>query len=346
MESAHDLHLLGVPACRVRPECRLPRCPAGVAVPWHLPSHRAPASARKRGQPTVTGRCRRATADATEYESSARREIHRPRPPSANVRRSASPFEAARPVRPPYDQKCRAVSVQVSTLERSSPSSGSRRKFRNVRTHRAGLAAISGGLLAAAAIATVSAPITDAAPVTDAAASAAAVTTTTFTPVADTFVAEYNKGGNFGARTTFAVDASAIQRAFVKFSVAGLTEPVASAKLRLHVADVAGSASDIGGSWSLMSNTTWSESAGHIQQPASDRRRPAGDRRPCRPQHLGRDRRHRPDHGQRHLQHRWHLDQLGRRRVRLEGGRCDRPAAGHHDRHGAPVVRPRDRGCG
>jgi acid phosphatase type 7 len=143
--------------------------------------------------------------------------------------------------------------------------------FRNVRIHRAGLAAVSGGLLAAAAIVTISAPITDAAPVTDAAASAAAVTTTTFTPVADTFVAEYNQGGNFGARTTFAVDASAIQRAFVKFSVAGLTEPVASAKLRLHVADVAGSASDIGGSWSLMANTTWSESAVTFNnQPAID----------------------------------------------------------------------------
>jgi 3',5'-cyclic AMP phosphodiesterase CpdA len=140
-----------------------------------------------------------------------------------------------------------------------------------MRNRRVFLAALSGGLLAAAAIATASAPTTGAAPVADTAASAAAVTTTTFKPVADTFVAEYNAGGNFGARTTFAVDAAAIQRAFVKFSVAGLTEPVASAKLRLHVADVTGSASDVGGRWSLMSNTAWSESLVTFRnQPAID----------------------------------------------------------------------------
>ena len=75
-------------------------------------------------------------------------------------------------------------------------------------------------------------------------------TTTTLTPIADTFVVEYNKARNFGTRTAFSVDASAIKRTFLKFTVAGLTEPVTSAKLRLHVDDSPGAGSDNGGTFS------------------------------------------------------------------------------------------------
>jgi hypothetical protein len=139
-----------------------------------------------------------------------------------------------------------------------------------MRARRSTVAAICGGLLAAAAIATVSPPTTGAAAPPPEASSAAALTTTTFTPVADTFVAAYNPGGNFGTRTTMAVDASAVQNAFMKFSVTGVAD-ITSVKLRLHVADITGSASDVGGTWSLMSNTGWSESLVTFNnQPAID----------------------------------------------------------------------------
>ncbi|MDZ5623345.1 DNRLRE domain-containing protein [Nocardioides sp. HM23] len=135
-----------------------------------------------------------------------------------------------------------------------------------MRFRRAGLAAIGGGLLGLAAATTTTAPLTDASP-----PAAAVVTTTTSTAIADTYVAEFNKGANFGARDMLAVDASAVQRTFIKFTLSGITEPITSAKLRLHVNDISGAGSNSGGTWALMSDTTWTETAvTYNNQPAID----------------------------------------------------------------------------
>lgn len=128
------------------------------------------------------------------------------------------------------------------------------RTFLNMRSSRVRIGAIGGGLLAIAAAASISAPITDA-------STAANPVTTTFAPIADTFVADYSPKVNFGTRTALSVDASAVKRTFLAFTVTGLTEPVARAMLRLHVDDISGAGSDVGGTWTLMSDTTWSETA-------------------------------------------------------------------------------------
>jgi len=118
-----------------------------------------------------------------------------------------------------------------------------------MRARRTRMPAICAGMLAAAltpAILTSEAPSAHAA-------------TTTLTPTADTFVADYGPGTNFGTRTALSVDASAVKRTFIAFTVADVTEPISSVKLRLHVDDLAGADSDVGGTWALMSDTTWSE---------------------------------------------------------------------------------------
>jgi hypothetical protein len=123
-----------------------------------------------------------------------------------------------------------------------------------MRTRRTRFSAVVGVVVAAAAAGVYPAP----APLGVPSASADAVTTT-YVPIADTFVADYSPNVNFGTRTALSVDASAVKRSFIAFTVADITEPVTSAKLRLHVDDVAGAGSDVGGTWTLMSDTTWSE---------------------------------------------------------------------------------------
>lgn len=123
-----------------------------------------------------------------------------------------------------------------------------------MRMLRPRIGVISGGLLAMAATAAISAPLSGP-------SASADVVTTTFPPIADTFVADYSAKVNFGTRTALSVDASAVKRTFVAFTVADITEPVTRATLRLHVDDVAGGGSDSGGTWTLMSDTTWSETA-------------------------------------------------------------------------------------
>lgn len=90
---------------------------------------------------------------------------------------------------------------------------------------------------------------------------AAHAATLTFTPSADTRVQDNTPTTNYGTSTVLGVDASEIQRSFLKFSLSGITEPIQSVKLRLHVDDVAGAESSNGGTWKLMSNTSWSETA-------------------------------------------------------------------------------------
>jgi len=87
----------------------------------------------------------------------------------------------------------------------------------------------------------------------------ASAATNTFTPIADTRVQDNTPTTNYGTSGVLGVDASEIQRSFLKFNVSGLIAPVTSAKLRLHVDSVSGSESSNGGTWKLMSNTTWSE---------------------------------------------------------------------------------------
>lgn len=87
----------------------------------------------------------------------------------------------------------------------------------------------------------------------------ASAATSTFTPVADTYVNSSAASTNYGTSSQLGVDNSPVKRVFLRFAVSGLTEEVTSAKLRLHVDDVSGAASNNGGTMKTMSSTTWSE---------------------------------------------------------------------------------------
>ena len=122
--------------------------------------------------------------------------------------------------------------------------------------------AVSGGASIATAALVTGALVTLTAP----GATAAVVTVA---PTADTYVTETNPGTNYGTASTVTVDRTPMARSFTKFTVSGLTEPVASATLRLHVASNGGSKN--AGSLQLTSNTTWSESGlTWANQPAID----------------------------------------------------------------------------
>lgn len=95
--------------------------------------------------------------------------------------------------------------------------------------------------------------------------------TITATPVADTFVASDAPATNFGRRGNYWVDRSPTRRILMKFNVSGLTDPVVTARLRMHVDNVTDAQSPSGGTYRLMSNTSWSETgATWNSQPAID----------------------------------------------------------------------------
>jgi hypothetical protein len=95
--------------------------------------------------------------------------------------------------------------------------------------------------------------------------------TITATPVADTYVASNTPGTNFGRRGNYWVDSSPNRRILMKFNISGLTGPVTSARLRMHVDDVTGAESSSGGTYRLMSNASWTETgATWYSQPAID----------------------------------------------------------------------------
>lgn len=99
----------------------------------------------------------------------------------------------------------------------------------------------------------------------------ASAPTTTFTPVADTYVASDQPGTNFGTRTQYWLDASPTRRMFLRFNVSGLADPVIDARLRMHVDNVTNAQSNRGGAYRLMSNTSWSETGTTWRnQPAID----------------------------------------------------------------------------
>lgn len=87
----------------------------------------------------------------------------------------------------------------------------------------------------------------------------ASAATTTFTAVADAYAASDAPSTNFGTSTVQWVDASPARRTFLKFNVTGLTQPVTSARLRMHVDNSSSAASNRGGTYRLTSSTTWSE---------------------------------------------------------------------------------------
>ncbi|WP_229702798.1 CBM96 family carbohydrate-binding protein [Streptomyces albiflavescens] len=86
----------------------------------------------------------------------------------------------------------------------------------------------------------------------------ATAATTTFTPVADTYVQSNTASTNYGTSTQFVVDNSPVRQSFLKFTVSGVTDPVTSAKLRIR-AITNNNGSSNGGTFKAMTNTTWSE---------------------------------------------------------------------------------------
>jgi|SRR5215207_6544832 len=103
----------------------------------------------------------------------------------------------------------------------------------------------------------------------DPAVSPAAAALGTFTPTADTYVDKSAPSTNFGAGRYLVVDSSPVRTTFLKFSVTGLTDPVVSATLRLHVMDHSWGPSPSGGDLRTMTDTSWSESAvTYYRQPA------------------------------------------------------------------------------
>ncbi|MEU9886270.1 DNRLRE domain-containing protein [Sphaerisporangium sp. NPDC051011] len=83
--------------------------------------------------------------------------------------------------------------------------------------------------------------------------------TTTFTPVADTYVDKSATGTNFGTSAQLGVDNSPVKRMFLRFTVSGVSGTISSAKLRVHTDDAVGAESPSGGTFKRMSNNTWSE---------------------------------------------------------------------------------------
>ncbi|MEN8261680.1 MAG: DNRLRE domain-containing protein, partial [Pseudomonadota bacterium] len=96
---------------------------------------------------------------------------------------------------------------------------------------------------------------------------ALAVTTLTFTPVADTYVDESFPTKAYGATTTLAVDASSLTQTFLRFELSGLSGmTVIGVRLRMY--NTEGSIS--GGRIWTMSAQDWSESTTWNSRPSID----------------------------------------------------------------------------
>jgi acid phosphatase type 7 len=102
-------------------------------------------------------------------------------------------------------------------------------------------------VLAAGVIAAVLSPTTP-----------ASAATSTFRPVADTYVQTDTASTNYGTSTQIVVDNDPVRRLFLRFTVSGVSGTVSSVKLRLRT--ISGNdGSNNGGTFRAMSNTTWSE---------------------------------------------------------------------------------------
>jgi acid phosphatase type 7 len=91
-------------------------------------------------------------------------------------------------------------------------------------------------------------------------ATVANAATVSFTATADTYVQDSTATTNYGSSTQFVVDNSPVRRSFLKFTVSGITDPITSAKLRIHTIS-GNNGSSNGGTWKSMTNTSWSENA-------------------------------------------------------------------------------------
>ncbi len=93
----------------------------------------------------------------------------------------------------------------------------------------------------------------------------AATRTLTFGPTADTSVRADQPTATAGSATELTIEGSPIQYSFLRFSVSGVgADTVESSKLRLYVTD----GSPVGGVFSRVANTTWSESSHDLEQRA------------------------------------------------------------------------------
>jgi hypothetical protein len=88
--------------------------------------------------------------------------------------------------------------------------------------------------------------------------SPASAATTTFTPVADTYVQSSTASTNYGTSSQIVVDNSPVRRTFLKFTASGVTGTVTSAKLRLRTIS-GNNGSSNGGTFKAVSNTAWTE---------------------------------------------------------------------------------------
>jgi|GEM_PF-2114998 len=82
------------------------------------------------------------------------------------------------------------------------------------------------------------------------------ISTLTFTPVEDAYVASGSPTSNYGSATTLQVDNSPIKHFLIRFNVSGLNgKQVSSAKLRLYNVDAASK----GGDFSAVNDNSWQE---------------------------------------------------------------------------------------
>jgi hypothetical protein len=82
----------------------------------------------------------------------------------------------------------------------------------------------------------------------------------TFTPVADAYVEDATPTTNFGTTAQVNVDASPVRESFLRFDLSSISGAVASARLRLHVANISNGGSPAGGSVARVNDTSWAES--------------------------------------------------------------------------------------
>lgn len=97
-----------------------------------------------------------------------------------------------------------------------------------------------------------------------------AATAVTLTPTADTYVASDTPGTSHGTGPLAWVDASPNRQALIQFDVSGLDGPFTNVMLRVHVADVTNAQSSRGGTFRLMSSSSWNEDTTWNTQPVID----------------------------------------------------------------------------
>ena len=66
---------------------------------------------------------------------------------------------------------------------------------------------------------------------------------------------------NYGTNTRLIVDSSPTRVAYLRFNLTALSGPVNDARLRLHVANVSGAQSPVGGTVAVVNNNSWTEAA-------------------------------------------------------------------------------------